>query len=105
MNKKSFHADAKRFVKKVIAIRRVIITERKNHLPQADSVIDSLENLLNYWPYNTNEKMASFIRNHREEILYLMPGKGSRSHRSLMEQYNSILERCNQVLSHGVTLC
>lgn len=106
MTQKSFHDNAKRFVKKVIAIRRVIISERKNQLDQAESVIERLESLLKYWPYNTNRKMALFLKNHRCDILYLIPGQNSRSHQSIMAQFNELLEKSKHLLRHeSETVC
>lgn len=87
-----FHARS--FINRVIRTRkRLIINEEsqknKSLLLQK---IAHLEKLLEHYPFNTRAQMSRFIIRQAPEIMYLIPGRNSNSHLSLMGGFEEIYQ-------------
>ncbi|TLX73724.1 hypothetical protein E9993_14800 [Labilibacter sediminis] len=94
------HKAGRSYVKKLIRMRRHLIKEGVNNYQHAHEVVERLDKLLNFWPYDTPRKMAYFVHNHSAEILYLIPGPNCRAHNSLTAEFNSLLSQSQQLLHH-----
>ncbi|MGV8828221.1 MAG: hypothetical protein ACWA6U_07855 [Breznakibacter sp.] len=94
----SFHYEAKLFVRRAINMRKAMIKRGVSLASEAPAITRRLEQLLNYWPYNTNVTMARFIHNHRAEILYILPGVNCKAYKSFIDRFNAIVQRSEQVL-------
>ena len=101
-NKKQqpFHKAGRSYVKKLIRMRRLLIRKGVNKYRQAPEVIEKLDKLLDFWPYDTPRKMAHFVQNHSAEILYLIPGPNCRAHNSLAAEFKALLSQSQQLLHH-----
>lgn len=82
------------YIKKLIRVRRALIAKRINTLPRSAGICDQMDKLLNYWPYDTSEKMAYFFLSNSDNILYIMPSQLCKAHRTLMEEYEELHTRC-----------
>jgi len=103
MFEENFKYDAKRFVRKVIAIRKAIVYNGQNRIPEAVGIVNELENRLKLYSYNSDEKMARFIDNHRLEILRILP-EGSKQ--SYLETFNDFMNRSTAILQEDyATVC
>lgn len=84
-----YAADAKRYILKLIHIQNVIEKKGYRRIDQA-SVIQArkhLKNQLEFYPYNTDEKMRAFWNHNRDEIRTLIPAESHRCFKKLMNEF------------------
>ena len=99
-NSVPFHKAGREYVEKLIRIRETLIKTGKNLSPLASTIAGELKKLLNFWKYETSEKMASFLYRHAAEIQYLIPGEDSNSHQTLFEEFNQLYNVSEKILNH-----
>jgi ribosomal 50S subunit-associated protein YjgA (DUF615 family) len=84
---------SREFINKIIRMRSRLIKDGKGHRNSAAiiSAIKKLKIWLEAYPKASEHQVRNFLRSHSEEVFFILPGKGSRAHDSLMQQLNSIL--------------
>lgn len=88
----SYHTRVKKYVLKVIRIRKKLIAEGKSKMNNtlAADTINQLEKYLGNFPLNKDYQMANFWRRNAGKILQLIPGQGSKLHDQLVNEFNDI---------------
>ncbi|MGQ1890623.1 hypothetical protein ACT29H_09295 [Thermophagus sp. OGC60D27] len=89
---RNYPLHARLFVKRIIRIRKRLILNDESKLDHsmAIRIIAILEKYLDYYPFNTRQSMSKFVLRHASDIMYLIPGKTSKSHKRLMQSFNEI---------------
>lgn len=105
MTKQKFHVEAKAFVRKVIRTRKHLIRKGANHVASAPRLVEKLERQLNYWPYSTNETMARFIQNYKQDIKNIIPGGKCKAGVSFSKQLLELVNKSNHILHTHAALC
>jgi len=80
-----FYQEAKRFLKRQINHRRHLIrinANRKN-LIAVSAHLDYLEKHLNYFKFNSNPSMASFMLNNQDKIRNIIPARNEATFQQL----------------------
>ncbi len=94
------HKAGRLYVQKLIRMRKALIRKGVNSLVYAPEAVEELDRLLQFWSYSTSAKMAHFINNKSEKIMYLIPGPNCRAHKSLLSEFNSLYVQSRQILHH-----
>lgn len=87
-----YAADAKKYILKLIHIQNVI--EKKGYLRADQAAIrharEHLTKYLNYYRFDTDDKMRSFFDRNRNEIKTLIPTPNHPGFKKLMEEFNNL---------------
>jgi hypothetical protein len=84
-----FAQEARRYIEKLIRLQKKIEEKGYRRIDQA-SVVQArkhLKNQLEFYPYNTDEKMRGFWEQNREEIKTLIPSDSHRCFKKLMNEF------------------
>jgi len=87
-----YHTRVKKYVLKVIRIRKKLIAEGKSRMNDhlAADTIRHIERHLGAFPFRYDYQMANFWRRNAGKILQLIPGQGSKLHDQLVNEFNDI---------------
>lgn len=83
----------KAFVKKVVRMRKAMLRRgcsMKNEM-RMHKAIEKFERHLNFYPNANDRAIRNFCKRHKDDLLALLPGKGSSSHDKLMNEFNQYL--------------
>lgn len=96
-----FNERAKAHVRKIFRVRTKLLEEHKSlaNTTTLKVTLERIERLFNYYPYNTDAKMAMFIKNHMAELMFLTPAHDSNCHAQMMNDLNSIYDESIKILS------
>ena len=84
-----FAQEARRYIEKLIRLQKKIEEKGYRRIDQA-AVIQArkhLKNQLEFYPYNTDEKMRGFWEHNRDEIRALIPAESHRCFKKLMNEF------------------
>ncbi len=105
-----YHIKAHRFINSVIRQRKLILKKGKSHKEASvmNGIIEELERYLNFYEYNSNEKMAKFFDRQSDNIYLLIPGVGKETKRHqdfylLLTQTQNILNNAESINAHITT--
>jgi len=100
-----FTAEAREFITSLITIQRKI--KKQGYVREDQQVINEcimiIETLLTTWKYATNELMAKFWINHRQEIRYLIPTSNYKGFKALLAHFEC-LDRDSKIHHHTTQL-
>jgi hypothetical protein len=84
-----------KYLRKLISIRKQLMRINKSQINVfiASNAIRATEAWLDGYPNATPAQVVNFIRLHRNQVLFLLPGKGSKSHQGLIEQLTKIMNQ------------
>ena len=84
-----FAQEARKYIEKLIRLQTKIEEKGYRRIDQA-TVIQArkhLKNQLEFYPYNTDDKMRGFWENNRDEIRALIPAESHRCFKKLMNEF------------------
>jgi len=84
-----FAQEARKYIEKLIRLQKKIEEKGYRRIDQG-TVIQArkhLKNQLEFFPYNTDEKMRGFWENNRDEIRALIPAESHRCFKKLMNEF------------------
>lgn len=84
-----FAQDARQYIEKLIRLQKKIEEKGYQRVDQA-AVIQARKHLkkqLEFYPYNTNEKMRGFWEHNRDQIRALIPSDSHRCFKKLMKEF------------------
>ena len=84
-----FAREARQYIEKLIRLQNKI-EEKGYRRTDQTAVIQArkhLKNQLEFYPYDTNEKMRGFWERNRDEIRSLIPGESHRCFKKLMQEF------------------
>lgn len=84
-----FAQEARIYIEKLIRLQKKIEEKGYRRIDQG-AVIQArkhLKNQLEFYPYNTDEKMRGFWDHHRNEIRVLIPAESHRCFKKLMNEF------------------
>lgn len=86
-----FNTSAKAYIKSLCSIRSRLLKTHSNHRSETHlaSIVCELNRYLNAYDYN-NWQMAGFWINHKTQIAELIPGEGSKTHKTLVEKFKEL---------------
>jgi hypothetical protein len=99
MNQQSFNLKAKVFVRSAIKQRKAILKQQAGKKPRllVTNAIEMLERQLDYFAYDSDRKMANFIKGFQEQIFIILPGKGSTSHLKREAEFLELLYEAEKI--------
>lgn len=99
MNQQSFKLKAKVFVRSAIKQRRAIMKQQAGRKDRTLvlNAIEKIEKQLDYYSYDSDIKMANFIRSFQESIFIILPGKGSTSHVKKQAEFLELLYEARKI--------
>ena len=86
------HDELYSFICSVIAIRKRLLNEHKNHknTMRMWKIVESLDTLLKVNRYDNNRLMAGFFYRHADEIEQILPGLGSKSSERMIQRFKEL---------------
>lgn len=83
----------KEFVKKVVRMRKAMVRRgcSKKNAMRVHKAIDRFEKYFDFYPNASDGALKRFCQRHKEDLLALMPGRGSSSYEKLNKELNQYL--------------
>ena len=101
----TFVNDTKQWLRSVIRQRKVLITINRSRIDNGSALvaINTLETLLNCYPYENEIYLARFVRQQQGNIELLLPGTGSTMKEKRELEWKEIRTRATGILEKDRT--
>lgn len=99
-----FAIDVRRWLEKIVKQRKLMVKLNCSHKPSPDIIraLERIENELSFYSYEKDLYMARFFQRLKNNIITILPGKGSTSMEKRREEFDNFNKRSIAIIAEKI---